>query len=76
MKNQSKATRRAGGAHLGWQSGTRGSACKTYQKILDRLEQFEAVEAIRVGIAAAEQGRVKPARQALAALQEQLGIRD
>ena len=49
---------------------------ETYQKTLDRLEQFEAVEAIRVGIAAAEQGRVKPARQALAALQEKLGIRD
>ena len=32
-----------------------------YQKILDRLERFEAVEAIRLGIAAAEEGRVKPA---------------
>jgi prevent-host-death family protein len=45
-----------------------------YQQILDRLERFEAVEAIRLGIAAAEEGRVKPARQALAKLQEQLGI--
>ena len=45
-----------------------------YQEILDRLERFEAVEAIRLGIAAAEEGRVKPARQALAELQDKLGI--
>lgn len=45
-----------------------------YQQILDRLERFEAVEAIRPGIAAAEEGRVKPARKALAELQEKLGI--
>ena len=38
---------------------------ESYQQILDRLERFEAVEAIRLGIAAAEEGRVKPARQAL-----------
>lgn len=49
---------------------------KSYQQILDRLERFEAVEAIRLGIAAADQGRVKPARQALAKLQEKLGISD
>ena len=47
---------------------------KSYQQILDRLERFEAVEAIRLGIEAAEEGRVKPARQALAELQEKLGI--
>ena len=47
---------------------------ESYQQILDRLERFEAVEAIRLGIAAAEEGRVKPARQALAELQEKLGI--
>jgi prevent-host-death family protein len=45
-----------------------------YQQILERLERFEAVEAIRLGIAAADEGRVKPARQALAELQEKLGI--
>ena len=39
---------------------------ESYQQILDRLERFEAVEAIRLGIGAAEEGRVKPARQALA----------
>jgi prevent-host-death family protein len=47
---------------------------ESYQQILDRLERFEAVEAIRLGIAAAEEGRAKPARQALAELQEKLGI--
>lgn len=46
----------------------------SYQLILERLSRFEAVEAIRIGIAAAEQGRVKPAREALPALQEKLGI--
>ena len=46
----------------------------SYQEILDRLERFEAVEAIRLGIAAAEEGRVMPARQALAELQAKLGI--
>jgi prevent-host-death family protein len=47
---------------------------KSYQQILDRLDRLEAVEAIRLGISAAEQGRVKPARQALAVLQEKLGL--
>jgi prevent-host-death family protein len=45
-----------------------------YQKTLDRLARLEAVEAIRAGIGAAEEGRVKPARKALASLQEKLGI--
>jgi prevent-host-death family protein len=48
---------------------------KSYQQILDRLELFEAVESIRLGIAAAEEGRVRPARKALAELQDKLGIR-
>ena len=47
---------------------------ESYQQILDRLERFEIVEAIRIGITAAEEGRVQPARQALAKLQEKLGI--
>ena len=48
---------------------------RSYQQILDRLELFEAVESIRLGIAAAEEGRVRPARKALAELQDKLGIR-
>ena len=47
---------------------------ESYQQILDRLERLETVEAIRLGIAAAEEGRVRPARKALAELQEKLGI--
>ena len=47
---------------------------KSYQQILERLERLEAVETIRLGIAAAEDGRGRPARQALAKLQEKLGI--
>lgn len=46
----------------------------SYQQTLDRLERYGAIEAIRLGIAAAEKGKVKPARQALAKLQEKLGI--
>jgi hypothetical protein len=49
---------------------------KSYQEILDRLERLEGVEAIRLGIAAAEAGRVGPSRQALAVLQGKLGISD
>jgi prevent-host-death family protein len=47
---------------------------KSYRQILERLERFEAVEAIRFGIAEAKDGRVRPARQALPQLQEKLGI--
>lgn len=47
---------------------------ESYQQILDRLDRLEAVAAIKVGIAAAEEGRSKPARKALAVLQEKLGI--
>ena len=47
---------------------------ESYQRILDRLARFETVEAIRPGIAAEGEGRVKPARQALSEHQERLGI--
>jgi prevent-host-death family protein len=47
---------------------------ESYQKMLDRLDRLESVEAIRLGIVATQEGRVKPARAALAALQEKLGI--
>jgi prevent-host-death family protein len=49
---------------------------ESYQQILDRLERFEAVEAIRFGITAAKEGRVNSARQGLAELQAKLGISD
>jgi len=47
---------------------------ESYQQILERLERFEAVEAIRAGIAAAEKGHLKPAHQALTDLGEKLGF--
>jgi prevent-host-death family protein len=47
---------------------------ESYQQILDRLDRLEAMEAIRLGVAAAREGRVKPARQALGRLREKLGI--
>jgi len=37
-------------------------------------EWVEAVEAIRAGIAAAQGGDIRPAREALAELRERLGI--
>ena len=46
---------------------------ESYQQILEKLERFETVEAIRAGIAAAEKGHIKPARQALADLGKRLG---
>ncbi len=39
----------------------------------NRLEKQEAVEAIRVGIEAANEGRIKSARRALVELQEGFG---
>jgi prevent-host-death family protein len=47
-----------------------------YQDTLDRLAHLEAIEAIRAGVKAAAEGRVKPARKALAELQEKFGIPD
>lgn len=44
-------------------------------EILDQAE-LEAVEAIREGIRAVEEGRVRPACEALRELQEKLGIPD
>lgn len=49
-------------------------AAESDRQILDRLERLEVDEAIRLGIAVAEEGRVMPARQALAELREKLGI--
>lgn len=46
----------------------------SYQHILDRLDRLEAIEAIRLGIADAEQGRLKPAREALLQMREKLGL--
>ncbi|MBI3207756.1 MAG: type II toxin-antitoxin system Phd/YefM family antitoxin [Candidatus Solibacter usitatus] len=72
--NRMKRTRRAVVLTVNGKAELIVQDAKSYQQILDRLERFEAVEAIRAGIAAAEEGRVKPARRALAELQDELGI--
>lgn len=47
---------------------------ESYQEILDRLDRLETVEAIRLGIAAAEEGRLRPASEALRELRGKLGV--
>jgi len=74
--NQMKKTRRPVVLTVNGKAELVVQDAESYQQILDRLEHFEAVEAIRLGIAAAEDGQVKPARQALRQLQEKLGIPD
>ena len=46
----------------------------SYQQVLDRLDELEAVEAIRLGMKDAAEGRVRPARKALGVLSKKLGI--
>ncbi len=46
----------------------------SYQDMLDRLEELEAVAAIRIGLQDLENGKVRPARKALKDLGERLGI--
>ncbi len=72
--NQMKKTRRPVVLTVNGKAELVVQDAESYQEILERLERFEAVEAIRLGIAAAEEGRAKPARQALTELQEKLGI--
>lgn len=47
---------------------------ESYQVIIDRLERLETIEAIRIGIKDAEEGRVQPAREALEKLRTKLGL--
>jgi prevent-host-death family protein len=72
--NQMKKTRRPVVLTVNGKAELVVQDAESYQQIPDRLERFEAVEAIRLGIAAAGEGRVKPARQALAELQDKLDI--
>jgi prevent-host-death family protein len=46
----------------------------SYQKMLERLDRLEAVEAIRQGLQDVEQGRVRDARSALEGLRKKLGL--
>jgi prevent-host-death family protein len=72
--NQMKQTRRPVVLTVNGKAALVVQDATSYQQIVERLERFEAVEAIRVGIAAHEEGRAKPARRALAELQEKLGL--
>lgn len=72
--NQMKKTRRPVVLTVNGKAELVVQDAESYQQILDRLDRLEAVAAIKVGIAAAEEGRSKPARKALAVLQEKLGI--
>jgi len=72
--NQMKKTRRPVVLTVDGKAELVVQDAESYQQILERLERFEVVEAIRLGIAAAAEGKVKPARQALAELQDKLGI--
>lgn len=46
-----------------------------YQELLDRLEELEAVSAIRAGLEDVKDGRTKPARKAMKDLESRLAIR-
>lgn len=46
----------------------------SYQRMLERLDRLEAVEAIRQGLQDVEEGRVRDARSALENLRKKLGL--
>lgn len=46
----------------------------SYQDLLNRIEELEAVAAIRIGLNDAKMGKVQPARRALKGLGAKLGI--
>jgi PHD/YefM family antitoxin component YafN of YafNO toxin-antitoxin module len=47
---------------------------ESYQELLDRLDRAEALAGIRQGMAEFERGEGQPARVALEALKEKLGV--
>ena len=47
---------------------------QSYQTILNRLDEMETIEAIRLGMKDAAEGRVRPAREALEELRQKLGV--
>lgn len=46
----------------------------SYQRLLNRIDELEAVAAIRTGLEDVREGRVKPARKALKELGAKLGL--
>lgn len=49
---------------------------KTYQEILDKVERVKTVEAIRVGLKAAEEGKLKPLEVVFKEIKARYGIQD
>jgi PHD/YefM family antitoxin component YafN of YafNO toxin-antitoxin module len=49
---------------------------ESYQSIIEKLRQIETIEAIRVGLKAAEDGDVKPAEQVFLEMKSKYGISD
>lgn len=49
---------------------------KSYQSIIEKIQQIETIEAIRVGLKAAENGDVKPAEQVFREMKSKYGISD
>lgn len=46
----------------------------SYQRMLERLDRLETVEAIRQGLEDVEEGRIRDARSALEELRKKLGL--
>lgn len=49
---------------------------KTYQEILEKVARVKTVEAIRIGLIAADEGRMKPAEKVFEEIKAKYGIRD
>ena len=49
---------------------------ESYQSIIGKLQQIETIEAIRIGLKAAENGDVKPAEQAFLEMKSKYDISD
>jgi prevent-host-death family protein len=49
---------------------------ESYQSIIEKLQQIETIEAIRVGLKAAEDGDMKPAEQVFLEMKSKYGVSD
>jgi PHD/YefM family antitoxin component YafN of YafNO toxin-antitoxin module len=49
---------------------------ESYQSIIEKLQQIETIEAIRLGLKAAKDGDVKPAEQVFLEMKSKYGISD
>jgi PHD/YefM family antitoxin component YafN of YafNO toxin-antitoxin module len=49
---------------------------ESYQSIISKIQQIETIEAIRIGLKAAENGEMKPAEQVFREMKSKYGISD